>query len=284
MPSETTPLTESLVKQVGNEEVVMKLVSENAAALTEILKSNIDSDKAKEVASMALSKMKVISQKAIDGDLNIRLLAILSAVCVLVTSITSITGHFLTLHFVNAVLDLYTASFCLIVISIETNEKDCIYFGGSIIRSIHGFMSKNFQFFDHVTGRGAFYIFIGTLKITQLGLLSLLSGIFMTIIGLMYCYFGHRASQILKNSQVQFRSEEELKSLFYTSDHDHNGTIDLDEFKCLIQVLGLQLNKREMELAFMIMDKTRSQAIGFDEFNNFLSYSKNGNSYLDCLV
>jgi len=317
MTSETTPLVESLVKQVDNKEVVqdvmklasdnsgvlteiiksnidsdnkegaqdvLKLASENAAVLTEIIKSNIDSDKAKEIASQAFFRMKEISQKAIDGDLNIRLLAILSAVCVLVTSITSITGRLITLHFVNAVIDFYTACFCLIVISIETNEKDCIYFGGSIIRSIHGFMSKNFQFFDHITGRGVFYFFIGTLKITQPGLFSLLSGILMSVIGAMYCYFGHRASQVLKKSQVQFRSKEELKLLFHDTDHDNSGTIDLDEFKCLIQVLGLQLNKREMELAFMIMDKTQSQTIGFDEFTEFWERSKNDNPYLDFLV
>lgn len=309
MATETTPLTEDLTKQAlgskeGQEvtidlakqaleskegqEMAMNLIKDNAEALTDFVKSNIDTDKMKEVAteaaSEALTKMKTLSDKLVNGDMHIRVMAILAAVFVLVTSLSDIFIRMLTLHFVNAVIDVYTAFFCLIVISIETNENDVIAFAGSMIRSIHAFMAKNFQIFDYITGRGAFYFFIGTLKVTQHGLLSLISGILMSVTGLMYCYFGYRAAKMMKASHSEIKTEEDLKSLFDTADADSSGHIDLEEYKCLIQILGIALNKRETELAFMLMDKDGSGTIGFDEFSEFWNSSKNGGSSLSLLV
>jgi len=245
--------------------------------------NNINNEQAKHIASATLDRMKNLSKKAMDGDRSIRFLALLAAMFIFVTSATGIISSVFTFHFVNAVLDIYLAFFGVLIIVLESNQTQ-LAFGGPMLKSIHTFLSKNFQIFDFVTGRGCFYFFTGTLKLTQHDILSLISGSFMCFVGFIYCVFGHRAYKMLKNAQKETRSDEELKLLFNGADKDNSNTIDCDEFKFLIQALGLELSSRETELAFMLMDKDDDRKIEFVEFKTFWKHSHNDETSFSMLV
>jgi len=245
--------------------------------------NNINNDQAKLIASATLDQMKNLSKKAMDGDRSIRFLALLAAMFIFVTSTTGIIGSVFSFHFVNAVLDIYMAFFSILIIVLESNQTQ-LAFGGPMLKLIHSFLSKNFQIFDFVTGRGYFYFFTGILKLNQHDMLSFISGSFMCFVGFIYCVFGHRAYKLLKNAQKETRSDEELKSLFNGADKDNSNTIDGDEFKYLIQALGLELSSRETELAFMLMDKDDDRKIGFVEFETFWKQSNSDETSFSMLV
>ena len=59
---------------------------------------------------------------------------------------------------------------------------------------------------------------------------------------------------------------EELRETFDTFDKDGSGTIGIDEFAKLLQLLGAGMSASDVKIGFRELDRDRSGAIGFEEF------------------
>ena len=92
----------------------------------------------------------------------------------------------------------------------------------------------------------------------------------MAFVGCVFVIVGRRTFESLRQAERAVFTESELRSKFAKVDKDKSNYIDQEEFRDLVvNELGLNLNVREMELAFMMMDKSADQRITFDEFKKF---------------
>lgn len=57
-----------------------------------------------------------------------------------------------------------------------------------------------------------------------------------------------------------------LKTTYQRFDADHNGQIDLAEFRALLTELGAQLERSVVESAFDAIDVDENGLVDFDEF------------------
>lgn len=70
----------------------------------------------------------------------------------------------------------------------------------------------------------------------------------------------------LKNQAIP---ADMLKARFHQADRTNKGQLDMESFKTLALTLGLSLNRREVETAFMMLDRDGTGKIGYAEFETW---------------
>jgi Ca2+-binding EF-hand superfamily protein len=88
----------------------------------------------------------------------------------------------------------------------------------------------------------------------------------MILVGILYIYVGKRTANKLSDLRKSLISEEELRQKFQECDQDQSGTITKRQFKTLTDHMGLDLNRRELEAAWMFLDKEDVGEITYEEF------------------
>jgi hypothetical protein len=117
----------------------------------------IGDPKVKELASAALSRGKDLYQLAAKGNASLRVIVMITALAVSLTSFMGLTTCLLTLNLTGAIMDVYCTVFGLLVALIESGK----------IPNVRRVVSTYFYFLDFANGRSGFYVFLGTLKMTQ---------------------------------------------------------------------------------------------------------------------
>lgn len=84
-----------------------------------------------------------------------------------------------------------------------------------------------------------------------------------------YIVVGRNAQSKLKALKNQAIPADMLKARFQQADSSNSGQLDMESFKNLALTLGLNLNRREVETAFMMLDKDSSGKIGYSEFETW---------------
>jgi EF-hand domain pair len=98
---------------------------------------------------------------------------------------------------------------------------------------------------------------------------DLIVGCFMILVGILYIYVGKRTAMKLSDLRKSLISEEQLRRKFQECDEDQSGTITKHQFKTLTDHMGLGLNRRELEAAWMYLDKEDIGEITYDEFQTW---------------
>jgi len=62
-------------------------------------------------------------------------------------------------------------------------------------------------------------------------------------------------------------TEAELRQKFESFDTNGSGGIDADEFKALVESLGVQLSEEHLHTAFLAIDVNCNRRIDFGEFS-----------------
>jgi Ca2+-binding EF-hand superfamily protein len=106
----------------------------------------------------------------------------------------------------------------------------------------------------------------------------------MILVGVVYIYVGWRTANKLSDLKKSLISEKELRSRFQECDLEQSGTITKGQFKNLTNHMGLDLNRRELEAAWMYLDKQDAGEITYEEFQTWwvnwdLNDSSPGNSF-----
>lgn len=91
----------------------------------------------------------------------------------------------------------------------------------------------------------------------------------MILVGLVYFYVGRRTANKLSDLKKSLISEEELQLRFQECDLEQSGTITKGQFKSLTNNMGLDLNRRELEAAWMYLDKQDAGEITYEEFQTW---------------
>lgn len=211
----------------------------------------------------ALEKAKELRVLAREGDFSIRLFALIGGVAMCVVSVFGFVGTALHFHGVAALLDVYTFCLGFVVILLEGPKMPFIK------DTFRQKVSKYALFLKFVWGRGILFFVAGTLQLTQSGIADLIVGVYMCLVGVAYIYYGQKTAKKLRTLRQELFSPLQLRSKFNDADKDGTGKLTLGQFKALTDSMGLDMNRREMEAAFMCMDKDDDSFLTFDEFENW---------------
>jgi hypothetical protein len=128
-------------------------------------------------------------------------------------------------------------------------------------------MTRNFNIFRFVWGRGLLYIIAGILNCAQMSLITICSGVFMIALGLIALCVGIHASQRFSSLRNSLADESFLLFAFGRYDNDGDGYLGPNEFGQLLSELGMELDDRYTLKAFNVIDTDCDRKICFDEFN-----------------
>lgn len=236
------------------------MVSESTP-LTNIASTLLTKENAEVAGNFAKEKFLELRKQASDGDFSIRLLALLGGIVLIGLSATEFLGKVLTLHIIAALIEVYTFLLGVVVLILE-GKGQIPFFPDQLAATIQ----KYALILRYVWGRGALYFVAGTLQLSQLGLFDLIGGGFMTFVGVVYIIVGTKAQSKLRELKNSTIPESTLKAKFQQATSKNTDKLDLTSFKTLVLTLGLHLNRREAETAFLIVDQDDDGLISYTEF------------------
>jgi hypothetical protein len=208
------------------------------------------------------SSMEELRRNASDGNLSIRLLALLAGLALLFSSVTGIFSHFVTFDITGVLMEFYTLILSLVILVLESKQLN---FPDSFMREVY----KYALFLKFVWGRGCLYFVAGTLQLAQGNLLDYGIGGFVMLVGVLYIVVGRRTAQKLRDMRKNIYSEDTLRTKFREADTETKGALTLDQFKTLVSSLGMDLNGRQAVAAFEYMDKSQDGTLSFEEFKSW---------------
>jgi len=215
---------------------------------------------ASSAGTFAKDQAAELTQLASNGDFSIRILALLGAIAMVVVSVIGFLGKILTLHFVSALIEVYVFALAIVIIILESAGKI------PLPRSFETNVHKYALFLKFVWGRGILYFIGGSLQVSQANILDLVVGLFMCFVGILYMIVGRSTSKKLEALKKGKYSDSTLRAEFREADVDAKGALTMAQFKNLIHSLGLDLNRREVEAAFLQLDPDSNGLVTVDQF------------------
>ena len=169
-----------------------------------------------------------------------------------------------------ATLSLYTLFFGFVVVMLEGNGKFYPDRWKRIIRTQAKFLTL-------LNGRGAFYVFLGTLLMAQWPTAGpFLLGIYMAAVGTVMFVYGYHAKAKLDSVRSLLSSEDVVTSAFEKADAEGDGSLTAAELGELCASLGSTLEPQEIEAALLALDKDGNGGISFEEFVRWWKGSSDG--------
>jgi hypothetical protein len=214
------------------------------------------------ISSVAQEKWIEVRNSVQDGQLSIRLMALLSATALLLTSLLGLFGAILSFHISETIIEVYSILFGIIMILLESKQ----------LNLPQKYLDKLYHyalFLKYVWGRGMCYLFAGSLHLLLDGsVLDYIVGGMIVLVGVVYIVVGKMATQKLKDLRKSLHSDAQIKNKFAAADTTKKG-LTLDQFKTLTDHLGLDLNHREAEVIFLHLDKSADGLLTYQEFQGW---------------
>ncbi|GAX24834.1 hypothetical protein FisN_6Hh397 [Fistulifera solaris] len=163
---------------------------------------------------------------------------------------------------------------CVIVMSIFILILDGRFMATNPLSTrahLRNIITRNFNMFRFVWGRGLLYIIAGVLNIAQMWTITMISGFFITAVGLLAILVGVHASRKFAALRNSLADESFLLLVFSNYDADGDGYMAPHEFALLLADLGMELDDRYTLKAFNVIDTDSDRRISFDEFNHWWS-------------
>jgi len=163
-------------------------------------------------------------------------------------------------------------SVCVIVMSIFVLVLDGRFLATNPLSArahLRNVLTRNFNIFRYVWGRAILYIVAGILNVAQLWLITICSGAFMIVLGVIALVVGIHASRKFAALRSSLADESFLLLAFSNFDGDGDGYLAPHEFASLLADLGMELDDRYTLKAFNVIDSDNDRRISFDEFNHW---------------
>jgi hypothetical protein len=219
---------------------------------------------AKLVEGSGLNKMNVWVG---EGPMTFRVASLIGGFIMIINGFFGFFGSFFGLRLLRAILSFYTLGFGFVIVMLE--GRGMLY-----PPSVKKVISKHAKFLTMLNGRGAFYVFVGTLLMAQwpdYGDAAL--GMYMVVVGFIMFVVGYHSKQKLDAIRVMLKDEKLVKAAFDTADEDKNGALEPGQLSILCTNLGSTLEPQELEAALQTLDKDGSGKV---EYSEFLAWWKGG--------
>jgi hypothetical protein len=192
------------------------------------------------------------------GNVPLRYASILGGVAMIASGWVCFIADVATISFVSALIDFYIFLFGCIVLLLEFHL-------GTGKKSWLPNIAAQAKFLTYVSGRGLFYFFVGSLSLSQWKVWSVVTGVYMMLLGIGMMWYGHRASRGLKRLREKLVDADKLHELFGKYDADNNGGLDPREFALLCSEMDVGLTPADVEAAMVMLDTSNDGKIQFAE-------------------
>lgn len=133
------------------------------------------------------------------------------------------------------------------------------------------FIHKELHILTTPYGRSIVYCLTALIILTQFTWFEITNAIIVFLLGGYVFYNMHNAEVALAAMKAYIADDKQLKLLFDSCDLDKNGFLDSKELATACTSLGSKLNHDELEAAILILDKTGSGRVSFDQFKVWYS-------------
>jgi hypothetical protein len=219
-----------------------------------------------EAGSFAKERAEELKNSVLEGNWSLRILVLLGALAMIITSVVGLLTDLYRIEAIGAIMDIYCILLGVTMILLEYGHQL------SFFASIQPTLYKNFLFLKFVWGRGFFYFFAGTLKISQrYSMMNIIVGCCVCVLGLLLIYVGRSAASKLSDARRSQFSPEALENKFQETDIELKGSLDRDQFSILLGFVGMDLNRREVDAVFLQLDDETSGRVSFQAFLNWFN-------------
>lgn len=225
-----------------------------------------------EAGSFAKERVEELKQNLNEGNFGLRILVLLGAVAMIITSIIGIVSDSYRIDTIAVLIDIYTLLLAVMMVVLEYGNQL------SFFAAYESSLYKNALFLKFVWGRGFFYFFAGSLEVSRRHIMNLIVGGYVCILGLAFVIVGRSAANKLAAARRSAFSSEELESKYQQADVEGAG-LTREQFGVLIGLLGMDLTRREIETTFLQLDTD-----GRVSFSAVLGWWNTGNATEDYSV
>ena len=205
--------------------------------------------------------------EAEEGSPFIRIPAFLGAISLIVATVISLvmepeswTAHSIVM------------SVCILLMSTFVLILDGRFLASNPLSArahLRNIMTRNFNIFRFLWGRGLLYIAAGILSVAQMWPVNLYSGIYVICVGVVALSVGVHASRKFAALRNSLADESFLLLVFSNYDTDGDGYVNPSEFAILLADLGMELDDRYTLKAFNVIDTDNDRRVSFEEFSHW---------------
>jgi len=135
-----------------------------------------------------------------------------------------------------------------------------------MFKKVRATLTEYAKFLTFTWGRGLFYMFAGSLMVSQFNLFDMAIGGWMVFTGFTSVVVGASTANKLTDLKKSMASESFVNGKFDEMDADSSGYLESKELAALCQALGSSLDHNELEAALTLMDTSGDGKISKEEF------------------
>jgi hypothetical protein len=243
------------------------------AVITARRRNSKDDDHSSSLALDCTEMRKMLE----DGPLKFRILVLLGAIFMVIANIIDYdkllednnyyysSAGIETLFFV---ISLYIWLFGAFIITLEMRP---FRKGVSLF---HRWILEQISFLRFTWGRGFLYFFSGSLQVVLFTQWNMIAGGVMIVLGIASVILGQVASKKLKTLVKKIGNRNNLLDKFKMHDKDHDGCLNVREFRNFVRDMNVKLNDDELTNAFMAIDRDVDRKITFQDLSNWYANAK----------
>mmetsp|Transcript_17445 Transcript_17445/g.33069 ORF Transcript_17445/g.33069 Transcript_17445/m.33069 type:complete len:298 (+) Transcript_17445:156-1049(+) len=202
-----------------------------------------------------------------DGNLNFRILAFAGGISVILTSILSILISIAHWGILEVMVYLYTLVFGVLICILEGQ-----FMKSRTIAKIRAAALEGLPVLKYLWGRGVLYILSGSLQMSHLSSMNILSGCFLIGVGVLFVVIGvHTRRRLSKLKKCLKNDVKCVRRYFMSFDRDGDGVLDMDEFGAFVaNITGEDMDEDELEGTFGFIDTQGKGYVTLEEFQAWL--------------
>jgi len=233
---------------------------------------------ATEASNFAKSTARDLKENLMQGNWSLRILALLGGLAMIAVSILGFISHLFGFDWISAIFDVYTFFLGIMIVILEAQNKL------SFLSKVTSKLYRNAKFLSYLWGRGIVYFVAGTLEVSQREFLDLIVGGYVCFVGILFIFVGRRASKKLASVRRTACTAEQLQENFAKSDIDGKGSLTVTQFGELTTALGLDLNRREVEAAFMELDHSNTGRLTYESIQMWWSEGADDEVFAEAVI
>lgn len=240
------------------------------------------SQAAQEVVQHTAQKLQRLNESA---PYSFRVLGLIGGVAMILSNTILLPGRILTLHWTDAILSLYSLLFGLVVVILEleapqqppsSSQTTTAQAYAALQQGIRTY----FRFLEFTWGKGAIYLFFGSLQAAKSNVVDVCVGSFVMVVGMIACAASVQTAHALRRFRMTIESERDLKRKFDKYAH-HKAHLTLAELQLWMKDAGFVLSSNESVSAYLALNKNFNDQLSYEEMVEWWSRPQRGNLGLE---